>query len=473
MKKLILMYPNQRWLKDDVVTTWTLDPRTLGVMAAVVRDIVDVKIVDAQIHDMSEEMFKSVIVNYKPDYVGISLLTSEYAHIMDRAAAIVKQANPNIVVIAGGVHVTVNYDKVILNHNIDYACRGEGEYFLRELILFLEGKGGEVTKGLVYLDESGSMIAQEKASVDNLEALPWPAYDLMDFEIYTNSMPRYGSNRYPELPGLSMIITRGCPYDCTFCQVETISGRTVRMRDPEDVIEELKFLKQRYGIRSMTFFDDNFLLPKTKMKKFLKLMIDSNLKLKWQAAGTSIWVLDDEFIELMQASGCTLITVALESGSERVLHEIIRKPIKHIERVPNIISKVHAKGIWVCANFIIGSPGETWDEIQQTIKYAETCGADYVKFYVAVPLRGTEMYEMAKKMNVFTVPEDQLEVDWRYSQIKSDEWTPKDVSVLRVYEWDRINFSTDRAKTTADIWGLSMEELNIIRKRTRDSLSLC
>lgn len=472
MKKLVLMYPNQRWLKDDVVTTWTLDPRTLGVIAAVVRDIVEVKIVDAQIHNMSEETFRKEIEDYQPDYVGISLLTSEYAAIMDTAAEIVKTVDPNIVVIAGGVHVTVNYDKVIQNTNIDYACRGEGEYFLRELLLYLEGKGEPVSKGLVYRDANGGVVAQEKASVDKIEELPWPAYDLMDFELYVNAVPRYGSNRYPELPGLSMIITRGCPYDCTFCQVETISGRNVRMRDPEDVIEELLFLKERYGIRSMTFFDDNFLLPKKQMKKLLQLMIDKKLDLKWQAAGTSIWVLDDEFLELMQASGCTLITVALESGSERVLHDIIRKPIKHIERIPDIISKVHEKGIWVCANFIIGSPGETWDEIQQTVRFAETCGADYVKFYVAVPLRGTEMYDMAKKMNVFTVPEDQIEVDWRYSQIKSDEWTAKDVSVLRVYEWDRINFSAERIQTTADIWGLSIEELNQIRKKTRDSLAL-
>lgn len=469
MKKLVLVYPNQRWLKDDVVTTWTLDPRTIATLAAMVRDIAEVEIIDAQITRMTRSDFAAAIKRARPDYIGISQLTTEYAPILDVAADIGKQSAPNAVVIAGGVHVTLHPNETMRNPNIDYCCHGEGEHLLKELILFLEGKGEMPKRGLVYRSD-GRVHIQDKAVIEDLTKLPWPAYDLLDFPAYCNSIPREGANRYPEIPGMSMIVSRGCPYFCSFCQVATIAGRKARMRDPMDVIEEIKFAQKTYGIKSITFFDDNFFLPKSEMKDFLRLLISEKVGIKWQSAGAAIWVLDDEFLELLKESGCVGVTVAIESGSERVLHEIINKPIKDLSAIPEKIARIKEKGVWVAANFVIGSPGETWEEIRQTVDFAETCNADYVKFYVAVPLFGTRMYEEAKDKNLLLGDSEGTSVDWRYSVIRSDQWTPKDVSILRVYEWDRINFSPERIGKICEIWGTTHERLQEIRKRTRDSL---
>jgi radical SAM superfamily enzyme YgiQ (UPF0313 family) len=468
-KKLVLVYPNQRWLKDDIVTTWRLDPRTLAVIAAVVRDVVDVEILDANVDNLSPEKFREALALRQPDYVGISLLTTEYASILYQAADLVKNIDPSIVVIAGGVHVTLHYDEAIGHSSIDYCCRGEGEHVLRELLLHLQGKGPLPRVGLVYRD-GGCVVVQEKAVVEDLAALPWPAYDLMDFQRYCETDARQGANRFPELPGMAMLISRGCPYHCSFCQVASISGRQARVRNPADVVKEIQFVKDRYGIRSITFFDDNFFVPVKPMKEFLRRMVQEKVDIKWQAAGAAIWVLDDEFLDLMQQSGCIGVTVALESGVERVLHDIVNKPIEHIDQMPEKIARIQQRGIWVAANFIIGLPGETWEEIRQTVRFAEVCGADYVKFYVAVPLHGTRLYEMAKEMGVLGGQDGQTSVGWRYGQILSNEWTPKDVSSLRVYEWDRINFSPDRIGKVCEIWGTTIEEINRIRKATRDSL---
>jgi len=468
-KKLVLVYPNQRWLKDDIVTTWRLDPRTIAVLAAVVRDLVDVEILDANVDNLSPAEFRAAIARCRPDFVGISLLTTEYAPILYQAADLVKDVDPATVVIAGGVHVTLHYDQVIAHPTIDYCCRGEGEYVLRELLLHLLGRGPLPEVGLVYQD-GDRVVDQAKASVDDLKQLPWPAYDLLDFQKYCETDARQGANRYPELPGMAMLISRGCPYRCAFCQVATISGRQARVREPADVVEEIKFAKEQYGIRSITFFDDNFFLPKKEMKELLRLMCAEKLDIKWQAAGAAIWVLDDEFLDLMQQSGCVGVTVALESGVQRVLDEIIDKPIKNIELMPERIAQIQQRGIWVAANFIIGLPGESWEEIRQTIRFAEICGADYVKFYVAVPLHGTRMYDMAREMGVLGAAQDDVAVDWRYGQILSDEWTPKDVSTLRVYEWDRINFAPGRIERVCEIWGMTIDEINAVRKGTRDSL---
>jgi radical SAM superfamily enzyme YgiQ (UPF0313 family) len=468
-KKLVLVYPNQRWLKDDIVTTWRVDPRTIAVLAAVARGVVDVEILDANVQNLSPNAFRDAIVKLEPDYVGVSLLTTEYAPILYQAADIVKAVNPSIVVIAGGVHVTLHPAEVMSHSSIDYACHGEGEYLLRDLLLYLQGQGAMPQTGLLYRDGE-KVVVQEKAVVEDLAKLPWPAYDLLDFRDYCETDARQGANRFPELPGMAMIISRGCPYRCSFCQVASISGRQARVREPADVVEEIKFAKEQYGIRSITFFDDNFFMPKQAMKELLRRMCDEKLGIKWQAAGAAIWVLDDEFLDLMERSGCTGVTVALESGVQRVLNDIINKPIKNIHEMPDKIARIQQRGIWVAANFIIGLPGETWEEIRQTVRFAETCGADYVKFYVAVPLHGTRMYEMAEEMGVLGVSEEGVSVDWRYGQILSDEWTPKDVSALRVYEWDRINFAPGRIEKVCEIWGMTIEEINRTRKETRDSL---
>jgi len=207
-------------------------------------------------------------------------------------------------------------------------------------------------------------------------------------------------------------------------------------------------------------------------KKVFTLMIKRKLNLKWICPGVALFLLNDEILDLMRDSGCVGVNIAIESGNKRVLKEIVNKPIKDLNAIPRIIENIKSRGIYCLANFIIGFPGETWDEIRETISFAERCGADYVKIFVAVPLYGTMLYKRALEMGALTCGDEGPKVDWRYSQIKSDEWTAKDVSILRAYEWDRINFSKEKINRTAELWGMPVEELNKIRKETRDKLLL-
>ena len=123
-----------------------------------------------------------------------------------------------------------------------------------------------------------------------------------------------------------------------------------------------------------------------------------------------------------------------------VMDQVVLKPI-NLETVPPLIKKVREAGLSVIANFIIGFPGETWAEIRETISFAENCGAEYSKFFVAVPLKGTKMWDMALEMGTMSAPFGAAHLDWRFSQITSNEWTAEDVSILRAYEWDRVNFA--------------------------------
>jgi radical SAM superfamily enzyme YgiQ (UPF0313 family) len=295
---------------------------------------------------------------------------------------------------------------------------------------------------------------------------------MIDMNPYFNRGARFGPNSPPEFPYIKMVVTRGCPFGCTFCQVDLISGKKVRSRNPEDVVSEMLYLKEKYGIRSIVFEDDNMLMAENKefARSLFSLMIKKQLKLKWTGIAFAIFLLDDDILDLMKDSGCIGINVAIESGSERVLKQLVKKPIKSLKKVPDIIQKIKARGIYCIVNFIIGFPGESWDEIRQTIDFAEKCGADYVKFFVAVPLYGTKLHKIAQETGTLANNDEFPVTDWRYSQIKSDEWNEKDISILRAYEWDRINFSSDRINRVAEIWGVSIDELNKIRQRTRENM---
>jgi anaerobic magnesium-protoporphyrin IX monomethyl ester cyclase len=467
IRRVVLLHPNQRWHKFDLTTTWNLSPYSLCMLATMLQDNYEVIIVDAQFYNLTEAEFEQKIREVNPDCVGISLLTSEYAAILDKAAQIVKRISPEIVTIAGGVHVTTQYFRVMANPDIDFCVRGEGEHVLPQFLDYLNGRGSFPTKGLVYRN-GNEVVALPPDRIEDLDSLPVPNYGLVDYLAYATKKPRYGVDTLNVFPYARILTSRGCPVGCCFCQVESISGKRWRKRSPTNVVDEIESLKNRYGIKGFYIEDDNAFVQKTRTKEMLRLLKERHLNLAWKAAGVPIFKMDEETFELMAATGCQMIGMAIESGVPRVLEQIIHKPID-LEKVPSLIAAVKKYGIFVVANFVIGFPGETWDEIRQTLRYAERCGADYCKIYAAQPLVGTRLFAMAKEMNCLVGSE--TDVDWRYGRISTSEFTPKDISILRAYEWDRINFADEqKIGKTASIMGITVDELNQIRKSTRDNL---
>ena len=467
IEKVMLVYPNQRWLKVDLSTTWNLNPYTICLLGTMIKDDVDLKIVDAQFYNICKDEFRKNIEDYDPDLIGISLLSTEYDVIGDIAAGIAKDVNKDIIVVVGGAHVTSMYLRVLENNNFDYAVRGEGEYAFRDLIRHFNEKG-PFPEGVIFRKPNGELHIPLLTLVRDLDALPYPDYELVDFSAYSMNIQRYGIDVPAALPFVRLPTVRGCPIGCSFCQVEHISGKKHRMRSASNVVGELEMLISKYNIKSVNFEDDNAFLNRTRSKEMLHMMIDHKLNLSWKANGVALFTLDNEILSLMAESGCLMINVAVESGNERVLKDIVMKPID-LKKVPGKIALIQKYNIYVCANFIIGMPGETWDEIRETLQYAETCGADYVKIFIANPLVNTKMHKIAKEMNC--IVGDENTIDWRYGRIRTSEFTPKDISILRAYEWDRINFTdSEKRKKTAIMMGITVKELNKIRKNTRNSI---
>ncbi len=466
ISKIILMYPNFKWDKWLGITKWSMHPYNLGLIASIIEKEYGVSIIDANMEDLEREEFLQVIKEKQPDVVGVSVITNEYANSGIEAARIVKQANPNIKVVIGGVSANSNPRPYIESPDVDYVVVGEGEYVFRDLCLFLDGKGSFPEKGVWY-KKDGKIIDKGRTDmIQDLDALPLPAYHLVDFMKYATTIQRESIDMPRELPYARIRTSRGCPYSCCFCEVGSISGKNPRMRSLQNVAKEIEWLIEKYGIKSIIFDDDNLIIDKERSKDLFRMMIEKKYNLKWNAPGIAVYKLDEEIIKLMKDSGCQYLNIAIESGNERVLKDIIHKPLE-LKQAKEAIELIKKYDIDLCANFVVGFPGETWQEIRETIKFAEELDINYVKIYSATPFPNTELYKIVKNGGYLREDFDPNKHLWTDGWIKSSEFRPEDLRILRAYEWDRINFTDPKKRQkTARMMNITEERLNEIRRDT-------
>lgn len=473
VKKIILVIPNYNWNnggenESNKNILWHFIPYNLCLLAAILEqeNRYQIKVIDAMAEGLSTEQFESRIREEKPDFVGISVLMDFYGYTGHMAAKIVKSIDKNIVTGLGGVHATANPEVNVKDRNYDYVMCGEGEEMLPELIHYINGERETLPKGVWTHNTNGG----HADLIMDLDKYPLPAYHLIDYSQYAMRAERKSLDGPAAYPYARILTSRGCPYNCCFCQVNKIVGRKFRPRSAENILKEIDWLINTYNIKSLIFDDDNLLTDRERAIEIFKGL--EKYKIPWKMIATAAFLLDDELIELMRKSGCVYVDIAVESGTERILHDVIQKPLK-LEKAIEVVSKLKQENIYVAANFIIGFPGETWEEIRQTIKFAENLDADYIKLFNAVPLPDTRLYQMAKEQNALVEGFDAENINWRNGVIETDEFTIRDMSILRAYEWDRINFSTyEKRKRTADMMGISVQDLDNMRRDTRRTLQL-
>lgn len=467
MEKVMLMYPNCRWVSGwESKTIWNLHPYNLCLLSATIEDRYETKIIDANMDNLTKEQFAKIIEIEKPNILGISVLTNEYGDSGIIAGDIAKQVNSGIKTILGGVHATSNSRQIIPEKSIDYVVVGEGELILKGLCDHITRSTAMPAKGIVFKNGLDIIDLGRAEFIQDLNALPLPSYDKIDFSKYANAIQRESVDRPRIMPYANIITSRGCPYQCCFCQAGKISGKKPRLRNVENVLNEIEFLKEKYSIKSLIFDDDNLVFNKDRAKGIFRGMVDRKFNLKWNAIAMAAYKLDESLISLMKESGCEYVDIAIESGVKRVLEDIIHKPLK-LEHATEVASLLKKYKIDFAANFIVGFPGETWEEIRQTIKFAEEFNADYTKIFIATPLPNTELHDLAKAGGYLKQNFSFNKHLWTDGWIDTEEFRSKDLKILRAYEWDRINFSSpEKCKKVADMMGINLERLNEIRKNT-------
>jgi len=466
--RVILIVPNFRWADWDTNSLWHYIPYNLCLLASMIKDISDVKILDANIDNLTQDDLKDKIKEYNPDVVGITILMDQYGKAGHITGKIVKEINEDIITIFGGVYATVNSEHVMEDKNIDIVVIGEGEYILRELMLYYEGQGKLPTNGICYREGEQIVNTGHSDFISDLDKLPFPSYDLIDLKKYIYLRDRKSVDSPPAYPYMRIFSSRGCPVGCTFCQVKSIMGKRFRKRSSQNVLEEIEYLIKNYGIKSIIFDDDNLIIDRQRAIEIFKGL--KKLKILWIAIALAAFGLDKELFKIMKECGCVYVDIAIESASKRILKDIIRKPI-NLKKIKEIVSWAKELDIFIVGNFMIGFPTETWEEIRKTIKFAEEIDMDYVKIFDVIPLRNTELWGICEKNGYFKKGFNQDNIRWSTGQLESDEYSSSDLTILRAYEWDRINFSSpEKIEKIRKRMGITEEELEQIRNETRQNV---
>jgi anaerobic magnesium-protoporphyrin IX monomethyl ester cyclase len=334
------------------------------------------------------------VISSPPDLLAFSIVVSASHGFFKRALQRLKLLWPNACVIVGGFHAT-NFTRELLRlPEIDYVFRGESE---ASLMAFLRQGGaqppipGVVTKGSV--EQMANTLAVPLLSMDEN---PMPDYGLIDMDSYTdgNSRVVIKRARYGTLKSANLMTSLGCPFPCTFCASRTVHGRKMRYKSVENVVREVRYLNETWGITLFLPEDDLFTANKKRTLALLRALRALNIPgfLMQFPVALSVNTLDEELLDELIATGMDVASLAIESGSNFVQRHIINKSVK-LDKAKFLVRHLRARDIPVRCSFVLGFPHETRDQMQESIDFAVELGADWNDFFVATPLAGSEMCE--------------------------------------------------------------------------------
>ncbi|MBN1385160.1 MAG: radical SAM protein [Elusimicrobia bacterium] len=388
--KILLIRPNT----DMFFAT----PPPIGLMyiAAYLKKHSDyeIRILDARVEKLKYKDIEQRIKDYKPDVIGIGAL---YAEAKDShfIARISKTLDKNCKVIIGGPYATSDYRNVLEDTNVDFAVIGEGEKTMLELMNRLEYKK-DITnvKGIAYRNENNSIrFTGYPEFISDLDSIPFPAWELVNPNNYFNLGwgGRSLANTFQvHKRAVQIFSSRGCPANCIFCH--NIFGKRFRARSPENVIQEIKMLVNKYGIREIEFIDDFFHHDIKRAKKTADLIISQNFRIKIGfVTGLIVDNMDEELLDKLIRAGTYRIVYGIESGDSRI-QKMIGKNL-NLEKTKKIIEMTAEKGISAGGSFMIGFPEETEDNINTTIRYACESRLHVISFFTVTAFPGTALYE--------------------------------------------------------------------------------
>jgi len=394
MKVLMLMPPflmKERYGKGFEKIGSVLPPLGLLYLGAVLEKAGHKpEILDTQFYEWAPKKTAEECAKYDADVIGIYCNTSNYAHAV-RLADELKELN-DVPIVFGGPHVTTRPMEVLKNKSVDYVVFGEGEYSFLELVNHLsKRKGASISriKGIGYKDSSGRpRLNAPRSLIKNLDELPFPARHLVDMGRY-----RPSPNQYKRLPTATMIASRGCPYNCKFCDVERLWGRAYRARSVENVIQEIKALVRDYGIRDINFWDDLWGLNKEWVHGFCKAVEREKLDITW-CCECRVNTINPETLRMMKKAGCWAIFFGVESLDQGILDAVSKHT--SVKMIEDALRWTKAAGIEIRANFILALPEETPGKVKCMLDKLCRLNPDYVKFNILTPYPDTVLYDEIK-----------------------------------------------------------------------------
>ncbi|MDR0372056.1 MAG: B12-binding domain-containing radical SAM protein [Nitrososphaerota archaeon] len=369
----------------------------------------EVEMLDNYLANKPLEEVKQIIMQTAPFMVGITCGSATFARCIETAKAI-KEGKPDCVVVVGGWHASYLPETLLAHSEIDYAIIGEGERAITQLADALTGNNKNqisTISGVASRAKNGVTINPPQF-IEDMDEIPYPARHLLPLEQYDRTIEFLDAK-----PADIMSISRGCVFNCGFCETRKLWGNICRGFSPKRVLGEIHDLQSRYGTRGIYFINDNFTLRKEKTKELCRLMIEEKLDLQW-VCDTRVDLVDDKLLELMSKAGCKVIWFGVESGSPKVLKRIGRDTTP--EQVETAFKLCKKHGIKTACSFMLGLPDETLTDMEKSLKFAKKIDSDYCQFNIFIAYPDSKLYRELLQSGRYT------QLDNYLLSTKSDEY---------------------------------------------------
>ena len=326
--------------------------------------------------------------------MALTALTPTIGRALE-TAQVVKETLPDSIVVMGGYHPTFNFIETLEDENVDIVIRGEGEYIMLNLVQALENQSSlHDVKGIVFEDKNSKEIVvnPEAPLIQDLDELPFPALNLLPMKKYRLlDMDTHMT---------TMITTRGCPMQCSFCSSAAMHGKKIRERSVENIVDEIEYLKTNYDIDTIAFMDDTFTLKKRKVMAICDEILKRNIEIMWGCT-SRVDTLDEKLLKKMKEAGCITIFIGVESADQQQLDNMCKNTT--IAKIENAFKIAHKLKIRTIASVALGMPGDTKEIMNKTVKFVHKLKPNYAIYSLATPYPGTKFYKEAFEKNLIKI----------------------------------------------------------------------
>jgi len=359
-----------------------LEPYSLLQTASLLRQQGDeVALLDMNGFDLPYSELDAAVRRHRPDLVVFRFTPTTYDWDV-RTAAMVKAVDGSIAT-AGICWTLHTMPEAVLRDapDLDYYVRQDYEVVTPALVRALEEGTTDRVEGIAFRRGSEVVTTPPATPLKDYDTLPIPAYDLLP------SLDPYFVTAPAGQPFTILYTSKGCPFRCSFC---TVAGTPLKMRSAEHILDELRYLKERYGLRTASFFDETFTFDRKRVEVICRRLTEERLDIQWYC-NTRAQLVDPELLRTMRRAGCRGVSFGIESGSQRILDSVDKKIT--VEQGRQAIEWAKAARLKVFASFILGLPGEDWSTVQETLDFVKDTLPTSAQFNVAVPYPGTRLYE--------------------------------------------------------------------------------
>lgn len=355
-----------------------------------------VSIIDGEVLNLSIKQVAEEVSAINPHIVGITSTTLTYSHAISVAQEI-KSLDSDIEIVLGGPHISAIKSGVLMD-TVDYAVYGEGEITFIDLMEHLDGKKkAEDIDGLIYKENDRIIVNHPREYIKDVDTIPYPARHLLpDLRLYVPN-----AQNYRRLPSTSMITSRGCPFNCYFCDHSTF-GRIFRGHSPSYVVGELEEIISKYGIKDVWFTDDTFTVDKNRVLNICDEIIERGVDISWNCLGR-VDNVDSAMLKKMRDAGCWMIAYGIETGNQKVMDYI--KKGTTLEQVRKAVFWTKQAGLKAKGFFMLGHPIDTIETINQTINFSKSMPLDYALFLPNTPLPNTELFDICQSTGRIISPD--------------------------------------------------------------------